>query len=122
MTKLSYHILFVVLSLVFLTMNISAPAQEKYQVNIKAVDRDSSFLKNELGLQRSFASQIDAEQYINQLPTLLHSKGFVTASIDSVQIDSTSAHLILFLGKAYQWALIDASHVDTAVLNGTGWR
>src|SRR5437773_5516709 len=109
MTKLSHHILFFVLTLFFLTMNISSIAQNKYQIYIKGIDRDSSFLKNELGLQNDFFSLIDARQYISQLPSLLHSKGYVTASIDCVQFDSTSASLILFLGRAYRWALIDAS-------------
>jgi outer membrane protein assembly factor BamA len=56
------------------------------------------------------------------LPSLLHSKGYVTASIDSVRLDSTSASLVLFLGKAYHWALLDAAHVNSSVLTGTGWR
>src|SRR5258705_2964899 len=122
MTKLSHHILFLIIVFSFLTIHISAIAQNNYQLNIKAVDRDSSFLKNELGLQKSFASQIDAQQYIGQLPALLHAKGYVTASVDSIRIDSSSASLVLFLGKIYRWALIDASRVDPAVLNGTGWR
>jgi outer membrane protein assembly factor BamA len=122
MTKLSHYILFSVLAFAFLTINISVVAQDKYQVNIKLVDRDSSFLKSELGLQSSFPSQIDAQQYISQLPSLLHSKGYVTASIDSIRLDSNSAQLVLFLGKAYRWALINASHVNSAVLIGTGWR
>jgi len=122
MTKLSHHILFPVIVFSFLTIHVSAIAQNKYQVNIKAVDRDSSFLKNELGLQNSFASQIEAQQYIGQLPALLHAKGYVTASVDSIRMDSSFAYLVLFLGKAYRWALIDVSHVDPAVLNGTGWR
>jgi len=114
--------LFLIPAFVFLTIHISVAAQDKYQLNIKLVDRDSSFLKNELSLQNSFASQIDAQQYISQLPSLLHSKGYVTASIDSIQVDSTSAQLVLFLGKAYRWALLDASHVNSSVLTGTGWR
>jgi outer membrane protein assembly factor BamA len=122
MTKLSHHILIPVLVNLFLIIHFSVAAQDKYQLNIKAIDRDSSFLKNELGLQNSFFSQIDAQQYISQLPSLLHAKGYVTASIDSIRVDSTSAYLVLFLGKVYHWALIDASHVDPAVLNGTGWR
>ena len=114
--------MFLIPAFVFLTIHISVAAQDKYQLNIKLVDRDSSFLKNELSLQNSFASQIDAQQYISQLPSLLHSKGYVTASIDSIQVDSTSAQLVLFLGKAYRWALLDASHVNSSVLTGTGWR
>lgn len=122
MTKLSHHILLLVPAFAFLTIHISVAAQDKYPLNIKLVDRDSSFFKNELSLQNSFASQIDAQQYISQLPSLLHSKGYVTASIDSVRLDSTSAYLVLFLGKAYRWALLDASHVNSSVLAGTGWR
>src|SRR5258705_814276 len=122
MTKLSHHILFLIIVFSFLTIHNTITDKNMYQSIIKDVDRDSSLLKNELGLQTSFASQIEAQQYIGQLPALLHAKGYVTASVDSIRIDSSSASLVLFLGKIYRWALIDASCVDPAVLNGTGWR
>src|SRR5438034_11813926 len=98
MTKLSHPILFPILFFSFFTNHISAVAQYKYQLNIRAVDRDSVFLRNELSLQNNFPSQFDAEQYINQLSSLLHAKGYVTSSIDSVRYDSSSAYMVLYVG------------------------
>jgi outer membrane protein assembly factor BamA len=122
MTNLRRHILPLVISAVFLTGSYFSHAQNKYLLNIRAIDKDSIFLKTELALQDSFFSQIDARQYIDQLPSLLHAKGFVTASIDSLNIDSGSASLVLFLGKTYRWALIDVSQISPPVLEAVGWR
>jgi len=53
---------------------------------------------------------------------LLQSKGYVTSSVDSVRFDSSSAHVELFAGQLYKWALLDVSHVDPELLNTVGWR
>src|SRR5437868_7301653 len=122
MTKLSHHILFTVLITIFLTLSVSSAAQNNYHVNIRAVDRDSSFLKNELGLQNNFFSEMDARQYISQLSLLLQAKGFVTASIDTVRYDSTKADLVLFVGKRYSWAQLNTSRINPALLYTIGWK
>jgi len=61
-------------------------------------------------------------QYVNQLPGNLQAKGFITASLDSVRFDSSSAHVVLFAGDIYKWAQIDASRVDPSLLQAAGWR
>lgn len=122
MTKLRRYILFSALPLFFLTIYFFSAAQNKYQLTVKAVDRDTLFLKNELDLPNSFATQIDAQQYISQLPTLLHAKGYMTASIDSIHYDSTSAKLVLFIGKKYSWARLNADSVQPMLLSVIGLR
>ncbi|MDP9230622.1 MAG: hypothetical protein M3O67_08120, partial [Bacteroidota bacterium] len=56
------------------------------------------------------------------MPVYLQSKGYVTASLDSVEYDSAFAKLVLFVGDAYRWAQLDASHVDATLLDAIGWR
>lgn len=96
-------------------------AQEKYELNIKAVDRDSVFI-NTVGLQNSFASRAACVDYVNRLPLVLQSKGYVTASFDSLRYDSVSASLVIFFGQPYHWAEIRVDSANYAILNSVGWR
>lgn len=96
--------------------------QNRYELNIKAVDKDSAYLTDTVGLQNSFASRTACVEYINKLPAFLQSKGYVTASIDSLFYDSASANAVLFLGEAYHWMHLNTDSVNGSLLNATGWR
>ncbi len=122
MTKLSQSISLLIFLFVSLLLHIPASAQDKYQLNIKAVDKDSAYLTDIIGLQNSFASKATCINYINKLPSILQSKGYVTASLDSIAYDSASAHVVLFLGEAYHWAQLNTDYVNASLLNAVGWR
>ncbi|MEO5647577.1 MAG: hypothetical protein ABIQ56_04395, partial [Chitinophagaceae bacterium] len=63
-----------------------------------------------------------AVTYINKLPVMLFSKGFATASVDSVSLDSVSAVVQLYLGKKYSFAGINVNGMEARVLEATGWN
>jgi outer membrane protein assembly factor BamA len=86
------------------------------------VDVEISMLKNEIGLQSDFATRLACMDYVNKLPAVLQSKGYVTASLDSVFFDTTNARLVLFLGRRYKWAKINTSSVDQEMLAASGWN
>lgn len=117
MTKLRLHIL----APVFLLICVNASAQEKYQLHIHGVDKDSSFITT-LGVRTVFDNQGACADYVSQLPQYLQSRGYVTASADSVRYDSLSAAIVLFVGERYEWAQLDASSIEPAVLHAVGWR
>jgi outer membrane protein assembly factor BamA len=122
MTKLKQPIsVFVFLFMVLFSSELLS-AQNKYDLNVKAVDRDSAFLVNEVGLENTFNSRAACVEYVNRLPSLLQTKGYVTASIDSLVYDSAAAHIVLFLGDAYRWANLKTDHVNASLLNAAGWR
>ena len=102
-------------------LHFSVAAQDKYELNIRAVDKDSAFL-NGVGLQNNFASRAACVDYINKLPGVLQSKGFVTASFDSLSYDSLSARLVIFFGQSYHWAEIRIDSANSSLLNSIGWR
>lgn len=83
---------------------------------------DTAEVSVSLGLQTSFDDKGSCSQYIFQLPQLLQKKGFVTASVDSVQMDTASANILIFLGKKYRWAKLDISAVPQELLNSAGYR
>src|SRR5438477_5354768 len=102
-------------------LHFSVAAQDKYELNIRAVDKDSAFL-NGVGLQNNFASRAACVDYMNKLPGVLQSKGFVTASFDSLSYDSLSARLVIFFGQFYHWAEIRIDSANSSLLNSIGWR
>src|SRR5262245_25934590 len=111
MTKLR---LLISIPAIFL-LTVQLLAQNSYRLFIRCVAKDSLFLVNE-GVPPGFTNRISCTEYINQLPNYLRSKGYVTASLDSVYYDSTYANVILYAGDIYKWARIDASQVDAALL------
>ncbi|MDP4261102.1 MAG: hypothetical protein Q8941_01110 [Bacteroidota bacterium] len=118
MTKLRLQIS----ALVFFLLQIHLSAQTNYNLYIRSADKDSAFLTGSLGIPSSFTTRIACLEYVNKLPVYLRSKGYVTASLDSVRYDSSSAKLVLFVGDIYQWAQLDASQVDPVILQAIGWR
>ena len=95
-------------------------AGQSYEVNYFLIDADSS-LKKEIGLKEKFASQLEARYFITAIPTLLQTKGYITASIDSTEIDSTGASVRLFLGLQYKWAKINTAPGDEDILSAIRW-
>ena len=83
----------------------AASAQKKYLLNFKPVDKDSASIAS-LKLTTSFGSRMQCADYIKQLPNILHAKGFITASVDSLLLDSAQAFAWLFLGEPYEKANI----------------
>ena len=110
-----------VLSFFFFFQN-NSNAQANYHLYINYADTGISVLKNEISLQTDFKSRAACEDYINKLPVLLQSKGYATASLDSVFYDSAYAKLILFLGRQYKWARVSTSAADQEMLARAGWN
>ena len=108
--------------LTFLLLSIYVSAQNKYRLYVKGVDTDSVTLVNKTGLQTVFASRTACTVYIDKLSGYLQSKGYVTASIDSINYDSASANIVLFIGELYRWAQLDAKNIEPSILDAVGWR
>ena len=110
-----------VLLLVLLT-TLSVSAQNTYRLEMKAADRDSAFLTDELAVPSAFLNRYTCSDYINKLAPALHAKGYVTASLDSVHYDSTFATAVIFIGDMYKWADVDTKQIDEELLDAIGWR
>ncbi len=94
--------------------------QQKYHLKYRFADTVD--VTASLGLQSGFEDKIACSQYIFQLPQLLQKKGFVTASVDTVLMDTTSANVLVFLGKQYHWAKLDISSIPPELLTTAGYR
>jgi outer membrane protein assembly factor BamA len=114
MTKLK---LLLLACLLILLKDASA---QSYEVRYHISDADSS-LKLSIGLKEKFTSRIEATSYINIIPDVLYSKGYITASLDSLRMDSTMASVQLFLGQQYHWAKINTRPADEDILSALRW-
>jgi outer membrane protein assembly factor BamA len=108
-----------VLTLIFFSINLAA---QQYRLYIKGVDKDSATIVKQAGIQTLFNNKTAASQYLSKLPSFLQSKGYITASIDTVAYDSTHARIVLYAGPVYKWARLDAGNVEQPLLDGIGWR
>ena len=93
----------------------------QYALHITPVDRDSVFLHKNLGLTTSFKTREACSDYVYNLIPMLQSKGYATASADSVAFTAKSATLRLYIGQNWRWANIDTRHVDPALLAAVAW-
>jgi len=104
----------------------SSTAQAKkdqlYTLQIKLVDKDSSFKPELLKLQTGFADKASCNSYINGLPTLLSSKGYPTASVDSVFENQAATTIHLFLGKQYQWIKLMPDGIEKAAVEESHFK
>src|SRR5690349_9115294 len=107
MEKLRLQISVLVLVLLYLPSSGQQNTDTKsYPLSVRSEDKDSLFIAA-LGLSSAFSNEPECLSYIYQLPGLLQAKGYINASVDSVQHDSLSARVVLYVGDRYQWASLD---------------
>src|SRR5215213_7386678 len=95
-------------------------AQAQYELRVRPVDKDSAFIA-QLKLQTSFKNSFLAGDYIQSLPGLLQSKGYIAASVDSMHVDSTYTVINLYVGDAFKWAYLNTNQVNKNWLDAVGW-
>ena len=104
------------------TAKAQAPKTTLYQLQIKSVDKDSSFNWQPLKLQTGFANKTLCSNYINGLITLLSSKGYPTASVDSIFEYENFIIIHLFLGKQYQWIKLKPDGIEKPALDESRFK
>ncbi len=93
-----------------------------YQLNIHFVDKDNAFNAVPLKLQTSFANKLLCDNYIQGLVLLLSSKGYPTASVDSVFEKDNATLIHLFLGKQYQWIKLLPDGIEKTAMDESGFK
>ncbi len=106
----------------FFSHTFFSSAQKNYPLQIRCIDKEVSFLLKDIGLQTDFVSRFTCIDYINKLLGNLQSKGYVTASIDSIVFDTASARMVLFMGHQYRWATLNTTATDQEILALNGWN
>lgn len=109
---------------IFLSASVKAQTNKNlvYQLQIKLVDKDSAFNLQALKLQTGFSSKSLCSNYISGLVTLLSSKGYPTASVDSVFENENNTLIHLFLGRQYYWINLRTDSIEKAALDNSRFQ
>jgi outer membrane protein assembly factor BamA len=75
----------------------------------------------DLQLDSVFPTRNEASIYIVRLPDLLQSKGYLTASLDTVRYGPEMAQVMLFVGEKYEWASIRIEPQYAPILQAVQW-
>ncbi len=110
------------LLLLFFLAILPGVAQSSYPVTLNVIDKEAAVLSGIYPVPASFSNRDECLAFVNKLPANLHLLGYVTASLDTVLLDSTSAHLSLFLGERYQWGNLSTKDIDPSLLQTIGWQ
>src|SRR5437868_10232551 len=102
------------------TPNNQVPAGN-YQLHIHFIDKDKSFDPQPLKLQTTFTESRGCASYVNALPSLLSSKGYPTASVDSIEVGADHTDIQLFLGKQYRWIKLTPGNIDKKAIDESGY-
>jgi outer membrane protein assembly factor BamA len=105
----------------FLILASSQRGQAQYSLHVKMSSSDSLIRAASLGIPNNFKDRAGCTEYIFKLTDILRNKGFTSASIDSVQMDSTSAFLLLYIGERFTWSAIRTRPADQEIINEAGW-
>ncbi|HCL83503.1 MAG TPA: hypothetical protein DIC22_05975 [Chitinophagaceae bacterium] len=97
------------------------PARAQYALHVKLSSPDSLLRASSIGIPPEFKDRAVCTEYVYRLMDMLRNKGFTSASIDSVQFDSASAFLQLYIGERFTWSVIRIRQADAALLNTAGW-
>ncbi|WP_207511822.1 hypothetical protein [Longitalea luteola] len=96
--------------------------QAQYRLQINGIDKDSIFLYATLRLQADFRNKGLAEEYVSKLPSLLQTKGYPAASVDSVYYDSVNASCYLYVGEPFQFAKLQVDSAGRKLLDAINWH
>ena len=95
-------------------------AKTAYALKIVAASKDSTQRPDRLGLKQTFPDRISCFRYVSGLTAMLQAQGYIAASVDSVRFDSTSARIVLYAGRKYQWGTI-VNRIDPYILDQLHW-
>ncbi|MEO8086389.1 MAG: BamA/TamA family outer membrane protein [Bacteroidota bacterium] len=110
----------------FQLITVGGFAQKKYSLRIHLSDTIHSKaydgMKKQLLSASSFKDTLSIQRELQKAILKLQGNGYLSASIDSLDKDSTSFTAFLFLGDKYEWAKLEKGNADEAMLSGTGFR
>ena len=68
----------------------------------------------------TFTNKFLCKQYIDRIPAMLQSSGYIGASVDSIKEDSSAIHCYLFLGNRFTWKQVQYDATLNNILPALG--
>lgn len=119
--RYKYYLFILISNCLFSSFAFSQSTTGSYHLNINYADKDKPFEPQPLKLQTTFTDKNSCNAYINGLPALLGTKGYPTASVDSIVMQERSATIRLFLGKQYHWIKLIPNGIDSRAIAESGF-
>jgi outer membrane protein assembly factor BamA len=110
--------------LLFVLLSVAGrvTAQDNYMLYYHFSGKDTLASPQSLGLKSGFKNSEQCRAYTSQLKSFLQTKGYLTASIDSLVYDSLQASAWIYLGETYRWAYLKVPAEEQKILNAAGWN
>jgi outer membrane protein assembly factor BamA len=108
--------------LMLFLLSASLLMNAQYALKIQPVDRDTLFIHDTIKIQKKFQNREYCMAYVKKLPGLLQTKGYPSASVDSIAYDSLSAYCVLYIGEPLKYSLLNTDSIDAGILSMSGWN
>ena len=106
--------IFLTLAIFFIAENTIA---QSVVLKINCVDSTADCILQTQSLKKNFSSPTSCLAYVAQLPGMLQSKGYLSASIDTVIQTNAVVSISFFLGKKYNWKNLFFAAKDRQLLH-----
>ncbi len=94
-----------------------------WNLRITLLDQDSTFLQeNDIQYKRYFKEKEEVFKQIQEVRWLLADESYMTASVDSMELNGRMYTAYLNVGDAFRWASLERGNVEDALLNKVGFR
>lgn len=98
------------------------PVQKKLFLKMVNIDSASTKDFKMPDYTEAFASSGERLQEIKRLVETVHDESYLTATVDSILLDSNKLTAFLNLGKPYKWAYLRKGNISELALNLSGYR
>ena len=95
--------------------------QVQYNLQVRYIDSANLLTRQSASIQTVFNSKSECDEYLVKLPSLLQSKGFIAASLDSFVSAGNNTSVYLFLGRQYQSLRLRVRPNDKPYLLASGY-
>ncbi len=113
-------VVFLVLTVICLQLLSSKAIAQNYLLQLHAVDGDTVLLQKEVQIPARFGSGNDVTAYLSKLVPSLQARGYLAASIDSLDIRYGRYDAFIYLGRQYKWARLSFDSIPQPLWTEAG--
>ncbi|MCB9361722.1 MAG: hypothetical protein H6588_10525 [Flavobacteriales bacterium] len=92
------------------------------KIELKVIFNDTTLKPSKIISYNKFIEQSAVKSEFSTIINQLNSQAYLTATIDSIIVDSTIFKVYLHLGKQYKWTYLTTTNIDEEVLSKVGFR
>lgn len=103
-----------------LVCSLTGLAQGAYKLHI--INTDSQKVFKKIIYKKQFINRDFLQKEVNTVYIALINEGFISASVDSLQCDSSGCTAYLFAGKKHKWVKLDYDKKDQGIVSKLGYN